>query len=321
MIQKVLICGYGSIGKKYFNLIKSNWKKIDIALLRSKQDSKNITNDDHLNFYSLKNATNWKPSAAIISSPAPFHLDQATYLAREGIPLLIEKPLGIDSQLDNEWNDLRKSSKSIPILLGYVLRHDPAYKAIKDWLKNDKIGKIIEASFICGSWLPSWRNNTNYKKTVSARSELGGGVLLELSHELDLMNSLFGDLDIKSSIISNSNLLNINVEDNVQVSALSKSKISLYLSLDFCTKPPIRNIIIRGSEGRINWDIISGELVYIDSRNREIIKNYSTNPLDRLKNELEHFFDCCQKKIKPIVTIEDGLKVLNYIREIRSINK
>ena len=321
MIRKVLICGYGSIGKKYFNLIKENWKNIDIGLLRSITNKVDKKDTSQLTFYSIYDAIKWKPNAAIISSPAPFHLDQATYLAREGIPLLIEKPIGMDSQLDHEWNDLRKLSKSIPMLVGYVLRHDPAYITIKDWLKKNKIGKIVGASVICGSWLPSWRNDKDYKETVSARSELGGGVLLELSHELDLMKSFFGDLEFKSSIISNSNLLDIDVEDKVQISALSKENISLDLSLDFCTKPPIRNIIIRGSEGRIIWDIISGKLSYVDSLNREEINNYPTDPLIRLNNEIKHFFNCCQNKIQPIVTLEDGLSILNYIREIRSINK
>tara|TARA_Y100001968_G_scaffold288903_1_gene291521 strand:+ start:8506 stop:9471 length:966 start_codon:yes stop_codon:yes gene_type:complete len=321
MKEKILICGYGSIGKKFCNLIKSNWTNIDIALLRSKENKLNIRENNQLTFYSINDATNWKPNAAIICSPAPFHLSQATYIASKGIPLLIEKPLGIDSQLDHEWNELRKFSKSIPILIGYVLRHDSAYKTIKGWLKENKIGKTIEASFLCGSWLPLWRNDKNYKRTVSARSELGGGVLLELSHELDLINNLFGDFEIKSSIILNSDLLDIDVEDKVQVSALSESNVSINLSLDFCTQPPIRNIMIRGSEGRINWDIISGKLTYTDSLNREIINTYPTDPLIRLNNELEHFFNCYQKKINPIVTIEDGLTVLDYIRKIRSINK
>ena len=43
----------------------------------------------------------------------------------------------------------------------------------------------------CFSFLPNWRNNINYKNSNSAKKKLGGGVALELSHEIDLANYLF----------------------------------------------------------------------------------------------------------------------------------
>ena len=53
----------------------------------------------------------------------------------------------------------------------------------------------------------------DYMKSVSASEKLGGGVLLELSHEIDFVNYLFGPIDIKYASVSQSGLLKIDVED------------------------------------------------------------------------------------------------------------
>ncbi len=56
------------------------------------------------------------------------------------------------------------------------------------------IGQTLYTSVECGSYLPDWRPGNNYKKSVSAKKDLGGGVLLELSHELDYIRWIFGEI-------------------------------------------------------------------------------------------------------------------------------
>ena len=59
-------------------------------------------------------------------------------------------------------------------------------------LVASEYGKNLEADFYCGSWLPTWREGKEYSQTVSANSDRGGGVLLELIHEIDLAHYLIG---------------------------------------------------------------------------------------------------------------------------------
>ena len=323
MINKILICGFGSIGKKYYKLLRLNFKNIKIGLLRHNSAENFTENEGAETFYTKEDSLDWGPDAAIIATPAPFHLRQAIFYAKNNIPLLIEKPLGVDNQIFTECQDLKFLANNIPILIGYVLRHDPAHNQIKKYLREESIGTIVDASFSCGSWLPNWRENQDYKNSVSARSDLGGGVLLELSHELDLANSFLGEIDIKYSIISNSNLLDIdpNVEDKVQISGVSKDQVFVNINLDFCTNPSYREIIFRGSDGLIKWNITSGKLTHINSSNIKTVKTYSIDPFFRLNLELKHFIKCCLKHEAPIVKFQDGLNVLNQIREIRLFNQ
>ena len=93
----------------------------------------------------------------------------------------------------------------------------------------------------------------NYK-CVSARKELGGGVLLELSHELDLARWFFGDLDLKASLIQQSGLLDIDVEDQAILVCMAPQGFPISIRLNFCTKPPQRFLKVRGNFGEIHWD-------------------------------------------------------------------
>lgn len=323
MINKALICGFGSIGKKYYKLFRLNYKNIKIGLLRQNSIENYLEKEDVKIFHTLEDSLSWDPDAAIIATPAPLHLRQAIFFAQNNIPLLIEKPLGVDSQIFTACKDLEFLSNNIPILIGYVLRHDPAHNQIKKYLREGLIGRVVDASFSCGSWLPSWRGNQDYKKSVSARSELGGGVLLEMSHELDLANSFLGKIDINHSVISNSKLLDIDpdVEDKALITGVSKDQVFVSINLNFCTKPTYRVAIFRGSNGLIKWNLTSGKLIHINENNIETVKTYPIDPLFRLNLELKHFIKCCLKQEEPIVKFQDGLNVLSQISEIRLINK
>ena len=94
--------------------------------------------------------------------------------------------------------------------VGYNLRFNPIINFLKKKIKSKKIWNV---NLFCGSYLPGWRSNIDYKKSSSAKKGLGGGVLLDLSHELDYLQWLFGNITIqycKSKKLSN---LNINTDD------------------------------------------------------------------------------------------------------------
>ena len=84
------------------------------------------------------------------------------------------------------------------VFVGYNLRFHPVIKKLKKEIKNKKIFNVnIQNS----SYLPSWRKNNVYTKTSSAKKALGGGVLLDISHELDFIRYLFGSFKINMLLI------------------------------------------------------------------------------------------------------------------------
>ena len=117
--------------------------------------------------------------------------------------VLVEKPLF------HKFIDL--NFKNNKFYVGYNLRFHPVIKFLKDKIK---LKKIFSLSIICNSYLPNWRKNIDYFKSYSSFKKKGGGVLLDLSHEIDYLQWLFGNVDtIDSKKIKKISNLRISSED------------------------------------------------------------------------------------------------------------
>ena len=105
------------------------------------------------------------------------------------------------------------------------------------------MGEIISLEAHVGSYLPDWRPQKDYKESVSARAELGGGVLLELSHELDYIRWFFGGIDSVIAVLKNSNILGLDVEDGADLILKSSKGLHISLHLDFNSRIVFSNFI------------------------------------------------------------------------------
>ena len=185
MINRILIVGLGSIGKRHLRLARSLLPNSDIRILRHKASSE-VSEFSNGCFYSLKEAIAFAPQIAVIASPAPFHIPTAQALAENGIHLLIEKPLS-DSLYGVTHLLATCKNKGTVLLTGFNLRFLPSLQRFRDLLCEGVIGKTFSFRCEIGQYLPSWRPKCDYRKGVSGRRELGGGALLELSHEIDYL--------------------------------------------------------------------------------------------------------------------------------------
>lgn len=314
--SRVLICGLGSIGRRHLRLLRQYWPSLNISVLRSGfgpacQESE-LANQV---FICLDDALAWKPEAAIIATPAIDHLSKALTLARLGIPLLIEKPVGTGCELLADWQELLDLAKTIPIAVAYVLRHDPCAAFLK---KQLDIGKLVEADFYCGSWLPDWRSGLDYRECVSARRDQGGGALLELSHELDLAQWLLGGIELDSSLLEQSGLLKIDVEDQAILVGRFADSCPVTIRLNFCTKPAKRYSTFRGSAGEMYWDLI-GSTVRVTQDDATMPQTFAfpVSADERYRLQMRHFLACAKREADPMCSLSEGLKTLELVMQAR----
>jgi predicted dehydrogenase len=317
--RRLLICGMGSIGRRHARVIHQTWPGIEVAVVRSGHgpDCPELTLMSH-QFSDLDTAIAWKPDAAVIASPAPFHQQQALALAKQGIPLLIEKPVGIGGEPPQAWDELLELSANVPILVGYVLRHDPCAAHVKEKIERRELGKVLEVDFYCGSWLPEWRPNTDYRESVSGQQSLGGGVLLELSHELDLAGWLLGEFELSFASLQQSGLLDVDVEDQAMLVGRSDSCSLITIRLNFCTQPSRRRVVIRCERGEITWDLLSGAVNVLIGD--QLVQSFQSGLVgdDRYRLQAEHFMACINGDDRPCCSLPDGLQVLKIIDQART---
>ena len=311
---RILICGFGSIGRRHARILHKLFPCYEISVLRSgygidAPELSFITSQ----FSDLESALSWGPDASFVCSPAPFHQQQALSLATHGIPVFIDKPIGTGNESQDYWDHLLHLSKDLPVVVGYVFRHDPCAQHIKNILNSNILGKVIEADFYCGSWLPDWRPDVDYRSSVSSRSSMGGGALLELSHEIDLAIWIFREFQLSHSYLSQSNLLDIDVEDQVLLVGSSLDSSLITIRLNMCTKPSRRTLLIRCEKGELHWDLLKGNVDLTTGDHNTEVLSHSLSPDDRFSLQTLRFLDCIYNSGTPYCSLDDGLKVLNVI--------
>ena len=315
------VVGLGNISDRHRTNLKSIFPSSQIACLSSSGRYLN-----HLPIAcdilasSLDELILLSPSFAIIASPATFHAEHAIPFIENNIPVLIEKPIAASKE------DARKIINSIkqyktPVAIGYCLRYKPFLKEVQDLLDHERIGKILKVDITCGSYLPDWRPSKDYLDSVSASASLGGGVMLELSHELDYANFLLKKMHLESAVISNSGTLNIDVEDTADLIFKLSAGGTLAVHLDFLQKSAIRHAQFHGSEGKILWDLQNNNLdtsVSGHEKNRSV-ENWNSNEMyiQMIKDFANHFIENQQNDL---CTPLEAFHVLEYIEQAKQLS-
>ena len=188
--MKALVIGYGSIGKKHFKILKSLNKFRSIKIHSSHK--RHLRN----NLKSIDDIVTYDPDYVVIANDTSKHLNYLIELDKSmsGKKFYVEKPIGL-----LPTNHIPKNN----VVIGYNLRFHPIIKYLKSKIFKN-ISKLDCNSFIeikCTSFLPNWRNNNKYKNIQSASKSRSGGLLYELSHELDYATYLFGNLTNKNQFL------------------------------------------------------------------------------------------------------------------------
>jgi len=316
-IDRFVIAGLGSIGRRHLRLLKRLKPESTITLVRSGKggDWSEEALADHV-VASIEDALEHSPDAAIIATPASQHLQQALQLAGAGVHLFIEKPVSVSADGVDALIDV-VTQKRVKVLVGYVLRHDPAAQCFRAWLRGAEIGKVLHASIECGSFLPEWRPDQDYRRCVSASRELGGGVLLELSHDLDYLCWFFGRPREVQGWLANSGILDIDVEDQADLIVTNADGVPIHVHLDFNRRRPTRRCVVQTSEGELAWDGISKQVAWRKAGSEPRVQGFPYGRDELYRRQLKHFIGCVEEDREPAVSLADGLMVLQLIDAAR----
>ncbi|HEX5328685.1 Gfo/Idh/MocA family oxidoreductase, partial [Sulfuricurvum sp.] len=197
------------------------------------------------------------------------------------------------------------------IYVGYVLRFHPIFERIKSRLGTET---PIAVSIKSGSYLPSWRPQRDYRTLYSASKEQGGGVLLDLSHEIDYAQWLFGPLTLLSAYQSKMSDLEIDSDDITVITAQTPAKTHMNISLDYISKIPLREIVILTNTQTLIADLIANTLK-IGTRDGEI-ETITLEPFERNELFIQMHRSALGDKTD-LCTLSEGLSVMKTITEIQ----
>ena len=269
---KVLVIGLGSIALRHRKNLKSLFSNVEIVAVpaRGKILDQNIDYADKI-VLSIEEAIQTGIDLAIIASPATLHFKNARQLIYAGIPSLIEKPVTSNYNEIKELMAIQQKTK-IAVCVGYCIRYMPSAIKMKNILEENILGTIYNVFIDAGQYLPTWRPLKKYQSYVSSNKFLGGGALLELSHELDYAQWFFGGMNCKYANLRSSEELDLDVEDVADIILKSENKNFLCnVHLDFLQKKTNRTCTIIGEKGRLEWDLIENKILLLNDKKTEYI--------------------------------------------------
>ena len=316
--MRVLIAGLGSIGRRHLANLRQIESDAFVTVWHQHSQScdpaSTVTQAD-TTVFRFEDAIETRPRLALITGPASTHVQTALKLAEHGVHLLIEKPLS------NRLEDVdlllaRCRERNIALMVGYNFRFYEPLQMMRKALQEGKIGQILSLRAEVGQHLPDWRSGVDYRRTVSARSELGGGVLMELSHEIDYVRWLVGEICEVSARVGHLSDLEIDVEDTAEMVVEFENGAIGSVHLDMIQRTPTRTCRVIGSEGTLAWNGITHQLRWYSSETGSWTNLCPVGTVkynDMYVAELRHVLECVRGSETPIVTGEDGRRVLQIV--------
>lgn len=311
--MRFLICGLGSIGWRHLQNLDALGQS-EIAVFRTGKGSlPDGSLSQRLTFENLGQALlEWEPDAAIISNPTSLHLETALTAAEAGCHLLVEKPVAQQLEGLDRLGDALES-RDRQALIGFQFRYHPGLKQARQLLMSGAIGQPISARAVWGEYLPDWHPWEDYRQSYSARSDLGGGVLLTLCHPFDYLRWLFGTVDRVTGVTRRSGALELDVEDAADVLLEFQSGLVGSVHLDYHQRPAQHNLTVVGSQGTLRWDNASGETQWwTDSERawRHVPAPEGFERNDLFLEEMRHFLDVVRGTAVPVCSLHDGVEAL-----------
>jgi len=309
--MRALIVGLGSIGRRHLSNLRQIEPDASITVWHQHTRSDVVPGADRV-VYSLEAALIERPEVALIAGPAVTHIETGLALARAGIHLFVEKPLAHDVQQIEALIELCRQ-RNLIMMVGYNLRFSEPLRLMQQAASEGRIGRVLGLRAEAGQYLPDWRKDTDYRQGVSARRELGGGAILELSHELDYARWLMGEVKTVSAQADRVSDLEIDVEDLAEITLRFQSGAIGQVHVDMLQRAATRACRLIGTEGTLTWDAISNQVRLFEAATQTWRDLHPATPIDRnamYVAELKHFLECVASRTPPLIGGEDGWRVL-----------
>lgn len=326
-MERVAVIGLGNISTRHRRNLKLLFPDVELfAMPASGRIPKaEVTDCDQL-VTCIDDLINYSVQLVIVASPATYHAQHTIPLIEAGIPVLIEKPITANNADALAIQRVVEKYKT-PVAVGYCMRYLPSTIKIKKLLGQGRIGTLYNAFVEIGQYLPDWRPAKDFRESVSANPDLGGGALLELSHEFDYILWLLGSLSVEHAILRSSEELSLDVEDSADILATSSNGVVASIHLDFLQRKSHRKCRFVGSKSVLEWDLLKNEIIEVSNSSDEYKVIFRETEWDKNQMYLAMIADFMAHidgEENQLASIDEGIQIVSLIEEIKKsypINK
>jgi predicted dehydrogenase len=312
--QRWLIVGSGAIARRHVDCIIARSNTVVLSRLSSSgKPPADPDIDTHMSavHFSWDEAIRWGPEAAVVANAASKHAYAVRRLVDARVPVLVEKPLSA-SEADATLLASHVGDIGVPVLVGYCLRHHSTVRYVLKTVASGRLGDVVQCTAHVGQHIDDWRLLPS-SDSVSLSPELGGGALLELSHEIDLALQLVGPPARVLATLGHAEGWRVEAAASL---LLSTGDSSVSVTLNMLERPARRTLTVVGSKGSLAADLLTGVVVEQCGRGDPVCREFPDRGQMYVR-QLDHFIRCIDGIDAPIVSVADAVEVLACIERAR----
>lgn len=306
------VIGYGSAGQRHAGLLAAR----GCAVLVSDPDEARLA---------VAIADGCEPTSepellersevVVVASPNHLHAGQLAAAVAAGRDVLVEKPIGVDPDVELAATLERASAGGVVVGVGCNLRFVPAIEALRTFVAGGRLGNVLRVSADFGYDLRRWRPGRDHRSAYSARPEQGGGILLDAIHEFDYLYWVFGGVTCVSCFAGARSSLGLDVEDVASAIIDFESGALGTVSLDYASGVYRRGFEVVGEDGTLSWRWPRPSLLLEEpSGTTEVPVEGPDTMYERL---IDDFLAAVAERRPPRTSGGEGLAVLRIVQAAR----
>ncbi len=319
--MKILVCGAGSIGRRHIE----NLKKIGVTVLawRSRHElAERLSKEYEIEVRTSIDEAIRDVDGVVVATTTNTHIEIASKVIEYNKALFIEKPLS--DSYKNLIPFLEKITNNHIIEVGFQLRAHPNLMRLYELIKKGKLGPLYTYRAVVGQRLDEWRPDIDYRKSYSANRDQGGGALLDLTHEIDLIQWLSGPVCEVYGSLANVSDLEMNAEDLVNLTLVNENNAVGQIQLDMLSPVYRRELELVFQKAILHWNAVTGVLKKITPDGvvieHQVPDDFNRN--DMFVYQMQHFINrISDNNIEALCSIQEGIKVQKIVEAAKESNK
>lgn len=205
-----------------------------------------------------------RTDAAVIATATDLRLPLVAACTDAGVPVYCEKPLAF-RPADLEALMAAAAPVAARSMAGYMMRWHPAFRALAQANLSDVFRFAFEIGHDVNAWRPDWRFSQGY----AARAE-GGGVLLDLCHEIDMAACLFPDLRVQTvDSLGHAGFPGVDMASRIVLA--TPAGVQGTIAMDYLAPALVRRAHLTGQARLHDWDFAAQSYAVTDAAGRRTL--------------------------------------------------
>ena len=314
---RLLVVGAGSIGERHIRAF-AKFPGIRISVVESREERRREVagrNPRAAFFRSLDDVSIEGHDAALIATPADSHVPIGLRCAAGSLHLLVEKPIAVEeAQARMLVEDCR--ARGLTLAVGYTLRAHPVYRKAREVIESGELGELVSVQAEVCHWIATSR--PDYRSTYFASAAAGGGVILDLSHELNYVQALTGRLKLEHSTARSVAALGVDTEAIADLQLSTAAGVPVHIHLHAADAHLRRNCWCAGTKASSHLDFLGNTVTLKPVMGASSNWTFTEDRDDWHVEQARDFLRAIRGGARPACSGEEALETLALCREALS---